>query len=178
MPQLIASVARGLAAASLLGAFVLAGSLPAAALDQPATPPTQQAQATPPAPPPGAAPAKPRPSRSERVDERIAKLHQELQITPEQETPWNALAQAMRDHAKLMEDAIAQRRQNPNANAVDDLKAYQGIVNANAEGMQKLVPAFEALYASLSDEQKKKADVLFSHSRHERHRAKKPATQQ
>jgi periplasmic protein CpxP/Spy len=172
MPQPIASAARSLAVAALLGTVALACPLPAAA-DQPVAP-AQLAQATPPAPPPAATPKKPRRSRADRVEQRIASLHQALQITPDQETQWNAVAQAMRDHAGLMQQAIEHREQNPAMTAVDDLKAYQGIAEANAQGMQKLVPAFETLYASLSDDQKKEADVLFAHSRHHRKSSKTP----
>jgi len=158
MPPFIASAARSLAMASLLCAVVLAGPLPAAALDQA---PTQQAQAAPPA---GAPPANPAPSRSERVEQRITKLHEELQVTPVQEPQWNTVAAAMRDHARLVEQAIVQRQKTANTTAVDSLKAYEAIAAANAAGLHKLIPAFEALYGNLSDDQKKKADMLFGHA--------------
>lgn len=172
MPQPI-DAARGLAAATFFGALLLAGPVHAAGSPEP-TAVAQLAQTTPPAPPPGATPTKPpRRSRSERVEQRIKTLHDELQITAAQEPQWNAVAQAMRDHAQMVDQAVQQRQQNPSMTAVDDLKAYEGIVDANAQGMQKLVPAFETLYASLSDDQKKKADELFSHTRRHRTRAKK-----
>jgi hypothetical protein len=61
-----------------------------------------------------------------------------------------------------MADLIQSRVQNAKTmTAVDDLRAYQGIADAHAEGLKKLIPAFEALYASMSDEQKKNADAVF-----------------
>jgi len=37
--------------------------------------------------------------------------------------------------------------------AVDNLQSYSAIVEAHAEGLKKFVPAFEALYTSMSDTQ-------------------------
>jgi periplasmic protein CpxP/Spy len=170
MLQLTRSAARGIAAATLLGALGLAGPLSAATPDAPAAaPPAQLAQTTPPAaPPPAATPAKPRRSPTERVETRIKKLHEALHITPDQEQLWAPVAQAMRDGAVVMEQALQQRQQSPSMTAVDDLKNYQAIARAHAQSLEKLVPAFDALYAGLSDDQKKEADVLFSRSRHPR----------
>jgi hypothetical protein len=53
--------------------------------------------------------------------------------------------------------------------AVDNLKTYEAIADAHAEGLQKLVPAFETLYASMSEAQKKNADEVFNRSRHHGH---------
>jgi periplasmic protein CpxP/Spy len=173
MLQLIDPAARGIAAATLIGALLLASPLRAATIDRLGAAPAQLAQATPPAAPPAATPKKPRRSPVDRVEERIKVLHDALQITPAQEPQWAAVVQAMREHAQMMGQAIQQREQNPAMNAVDDLKAYEAIVDANAQGMQKLVPAFQVFYASLSDDQKKKADVLFSRAHHHRSRSKK-----
>ncbi|MGO8917136.1 MAG: Spy/CpxP family protein refolding chaperone [Stellaceae bacterium] len=172
MLQLIDSAARGLAAATLLGALVLASPSHATTVDQPAAAPAQLAQTTPPAPPP-AATKRPRRSPVDRVEQRIKTLHDALAITPAQEPQWNAVAQAMRDEAQAMQQAIGQREQSPTMNAVDDLKAYEAIADVHAQGLQKLVPAFQTLYASLSDDQKTKADALFSRARHPRSRSKK-----
>jgi hypothetical protein len=45
--------------------------------------------------------------------------------------------------------------------AVDDLKTYSAIAEAHANGIKTLIPVFEALYVSMSDTQKKEADILF-----------------
>ena len=45
--------------------------------------------------------------------------------------------------------------------ALDDMKQYEQITQANADGTKRLVEAFEPLYASLSPEQKKLADTSF-----------------
>jgi hypothetical protein len=45
--------------------------------------------------------------------------------------------------------------------AVGDLKSYGEIIDAHADGIKKLIPVFTALYASMSDAQKKAADTCF-----------------
>jgi hypothetical protein len=107
---------------------------------------------------------------------RIKQLHDQLQITPAQETQWNAVAQAMRDDATAMQSVIAKRRQNRSTmTAVDDLRSYEEVAETHVTGLQKLVPAFQALYDTMSADQKKNADTVFGHSR--RARAAKPAQQ-
>jgi hypothetical protein len=39
------------------------------------------------------------------------------------------------------------------------------MADTHAQGLEKLIPAFEALYDSMSDVQKKKADAIFGESR-------------
>jgi protein CpxP len=171
MVQLIDPAARNLAAATLLGAFVLASPLWAGA--EPLAGAGASSLLAQAAPAPGqssAAPAKAKRSMTDRVEARIKSLHDRLKITSVQEPQWGAVAQVMRDNAQQMEAAIEQRQQARGMTAIDDLKAYQGIADAHAQGLQKLVPAFQALYDSLSDEQKKNADTIFGQSRHRGHR--------
>ncbi len=176
MHQLFDTARRSLVA-TLCATALLSGSALAAGLDR-TSPPQLLAQATSPAPAPAqpkAAPAKPRHSPTDRVEARITRLHGELKITAAQELQWNAVAQAMRDDAKAMEQAIEQRRQAKSMTAVDDLKSYQAIADAHAQGLQKLIPAFQALYDSMSDEQKKNADAVFSQSHRRARMHKKSA---
>lgn len=101
-------------------------------------------------------------SHAARVEGRIAELRSKLKITPDQEERWNQVVQIMRENAKSM-DALAQERManRQQMTAVDDLNAYSEFASAHAEGLKKLVPAFDALYNSLSDAQKKQADATF-----------------
>jgi protein CpxP len=168
MLQLISSAPRGIVAATLLGAALVASPVRAAAVDQP----TQAAPVQLAADQTGAA-AKPKHSPLERSEAHIKSLHDKLKITPAQEPQWGAVAQAMRDNAQKMEVAIQQRQEAKTLTAIDDLKAYQAIADAHSQGLQVLIPAFQALYASMSDEQKQNADTMFSQSREHRHRASK-----
>jgi uncharacterized protein YukE len=70
--------------------------------------------------------------------------------------------QVMRDNAKAMIDLQKERKQDVSAmTAVDAVKSYQAVIEAHEKGMEKFVPAFEALYDSMSDAQKKTADAMF-----------------
>ena len=106
-------------------------------------------------------------SHVDRTESRINELHGTLKITQPQEELWNALTQVMRENAKTMDTLIQARAEKAKVmNAVEDLKSYSEIVAANAEGLKKFIPAFEALYAAMSDDQKKNADVIFRTGRH------------
>jgi hypothetical protein len=101
-------------------------------------------------------------SGTDHVEARIKELHTKLKITPAQEELWNNVAQAMRDNAKTMEALIKARSEKAGAmTAVEDLKSYGEIAEAHADGLKKFIPAFEPLYAGMSDAQKKSADKLF-----------------
>ncbi len=100
--------------------------------------------------------------RHDPVEARIAELHQKLQITPEQEPQWNAVAQIMRDSQKAAAELIQEKRQNEaSMTAIDDLRAYADIAENHAAGVRKLADAFGTLYASMPDSQKKVADEVF-----------------
>jgi hypothetical protein len=103
--------------------------------------------------------------KADRVEVRITELHTVLKITPEQEELWNNVAQVMRDNAKTMDTLITARQNAKPMNAVEDFKSYGEITQAQADGTQKFIPVFEALYNSMSDVQKKNADSVFAHHR-------------
>ena len=66
---------------------------------------------------------------------------------------WTPSCQARFEKAKAM-------------TAVEDLKSYSEIAQAHADGLKNFIPVFEALYASMSDDQKKDADTLFRYGGH------------
>jgi hypothetical protein len=149
MPHaLFASVVRTAAVAALLGTVALAGMGPASA-QTPATgkPPAAQAATS---------------SKPETVDQRIASLKTALKITPDQESKWKDVAQAMKDNAAAMEKLIEQKKpQMANMTAVEDLKTYEEFTKTHLDGMKNLRSSFEALYSAMSDAQKKNADHVF-----------------
>ncbi|HUJ68582.1 MAG TPA: Spy/CpxP family protein refolding chaperone [Syntrophorhabdales bacterium] len=97
-----------------------------------------------------------------RIDERIKAFHSKLGIMQSQEERWNRLAQVMRENGVAMHALIQARKAKGAMNAVDDLKSYSEIQDAEAAGLRKFIPPFEDLYASMSDAQKKNADKLFT----------------
>jgi hypothetical protein len=100
----------------------------------------------------------------EDVEGRIKTLHAQLHITPEQEPAWNNVAQVMRDNAKTMKDLRAKTQektqQESSANAVEQLNSYAAVIDAHSDGVHKFIPAFQTLYDSMSDAQKKTADAV------------------
>jgi LTXXQ motif family protein len=96
------------------------------------------------------------------VEKRIKELHSKLHITAAQQTQWDNLVQVMRDNATAMMDLQKQRASDVGSmSAVDAVKSYAAVIQAHEAGMNKFVPAFEALYNSMSDQQKKIADAMF-----------------
>jgi periplasmic protein CpxP/Spy len=95
----------------------------------------------------------------QNVEANIAQLHQKLQITPAQEAPFSAVANVMRDNARL--EAGAPQQPPANATAVDDLRAFIKYSELELSGLKKMLPALESLYTTLSPAQKKAADAVF-----------------
>jgi protein CpxP len=148
------------AAATLLGALFLATPLFAAPGDSMSTtnssaPSSRELVATAPAP---MSPV----HGNSPIETRIKELHARLHITDAQKTQWDNLAQVMRENAQAMTDMQKQRAADAKTmTAVDVVKSYSEVIQAHEEGMKKFVPAFEDLYNSLSDQQKKTADSMF-----------------
>ena len=96
------------------------------------------------------------------LERRLSELHAQLKITPAEAPLWDAFAQTMRDSSEATEQAYADRADKlPTLNADDAMKSYADLAQLHADNTQKLAKAFSPLYAGLSDEQKKTADVLF-----------------
>lgn len=161
------STARALAATTLLGSILLAGpfaiaagafAAPTAAVQSGSAPEVlAQASSSPATTEPASAAAK-----ADPVETRIKELHNKLHITAAQQTQWDSLVQVMRDNAKAMMDLQKKRGQEAKAmTAVDAVKSYQAVIEAHEAGMAKFVPAFQALYDSMSAAQKETADAMF-----------------
>lgn len=141
-------------------AAVLAATLSMPVLAQPAF-----AQAA--APPPGQAavassPAPDAKRAMQRVEGHIADLRKRLVITPAQEPQWRAFTDVMRQNATRMQASYADRQaRTAPMTAVDDLRAYASMERARAEDVERLIPAFETLYQSMTPEQRAAADKTF-----------------
>jgi hypothetical protein len=96
------------------------------------------------------------------VEGRLAFLKTELKITPAQEPQWTKFADVIRANAKgaqagmkVMMQAGAKAPTAPEAFA-----HHEKMLTAKLESVRALKAAFDPLYASLGDEQKKSADEL------------------
>jgi hypothetical protein len=112
-------------------------------------------------------------SAVDSTESRIKQLHSALKITEAQEVMWNNLTQVMRENAKDM-DALTKGNAEKikTMNAVEHIKFHSQITEAQLNQQKKFIPPFEALYAGMSDEQKKITDTIFRTGKHGKHRIK------
>jgi hypothetical protein len=96
------------------------------------------------------------------VEIRIGELHDQFHITPAQEPQFKAYADAMRSNAQAMQALFQERAQSPDTTAISELRWYARLTTAHGEALTKLLPVFDTLYQSLSDQQKKAADKVFA----------------
>jgi protein CpxP len=139
---------------SVLGAAVLAAMAGSFALSSPSL-------AADPAPAPAVhKPVEPRSLAG--VEKHLAALKAKFHITDAQKPQWEAFANVMRDNVKQYDDmAKARADKMASLNAVDDLRSFQQLAQAHADGLKKLADAFQGLYDAMTPEQKKNADSVF-----------------
>jgi hypothetical protein len=169
-------VRRSMTIAALMGASILAGALTMARAETPgshATPSganaaTHVAQATPSQSTAGtgggnSSGAMANETRSETVEQRIATLHTQLKITPDEEQKWDAVAKVMRENAANLDKLAADSHASASRDmtAVEDLKMYQKFAQTHVDGLKSLVASFSSLYSAMPEAQKKTADAVF-----------------
>jgi hypothetical protein len=100
-------------------------------------------------------PAQAQPRQS--VEGSLAMLHQRLGITPGQESAFATFAAAMRENARMSSG-------NPppaNADAVAQLQLAIQYGQQEVDGMRRLLPALQTLYAALTPVQRGIANQVF-----------------
>jgi periplasmic protein CpxP/Spy len=91
------------------------------------------------------------------VESSIAMLHQRLGITPAQEPAFNAFANVVRENARTQTGGPPPA----NANAVYALQQAIRYGEQEIDGMRRMLPALQGLYATLSPQQQAVANQLF-----------------
>lgn len=94
------------------------------------------------------------------VDAHVAALKAGLKLTPEQEKLWPALEAAIREGVKRHAEFLATRGEAHPAQAMDRLERRAQVSTLNGEILTKIVDAARPLYASLTEEQKKRLELL------------------
>ncbi len=109
-----------------------------------------------------------RTSAVEHTEAQIKQLQGALNFTKAQEELSNNLTKVMRENAKDMDALFTKARaeKTQTRNAVEQMKFHSQITEAQLDQMKKVIPPFEALYASMSDEQKKSTDTIFQTGRY------------
>lgn len=109
---------------------------------------------------------------SRMIDQRLADMRAQLQITHAQEPEWGRFARVMRANARALDLANRRRAERIDSmNAVENMMSYARIERRRGMDIDRLVPAFRALYASLTPDQKRTADELFRARAMQRRRA-------
>lgn len=149
-----------------LSAAIGAGLLAATAFaQQPASPP--------PAPPTQAAPAPDAPSpprgprgmtnedRAAYFDAHIAAVRAGLRLTPDQERLWQPVETAVRDMGRQTMELRDQRRtEAAPADPIDRMARMGDMATKRGQAMTRLADAARPLYASLSEDQKRRLRTL------------------
>jgi predicted phage tail protein len=103
-----------------------------------------------------------RASAVDHTEAQIKQLQNALKITKDQEALWINLTQVMRENAKNMDAFTKEQAENfKTMNSVEHMKLHSQITETRLEQLKKFLPPFEALYSSMSDEQKKSTDKIF-----------------
>ena len=110
---------------------------------------------------PGAATRQAEPA-AHPVEARLGEIKQRLNITAAQQPQFDKFADVVKRNAQEMEALMEKAVQNAQQSAVEGLRAAADFAHTEAENLKRLVPALEALYTSLSEQQKRAADQLFS----------------
>jgi hypothetical protein len=99
------------------------------------------------------------------MEGRLAYLKAELAITDAQASAWDGYANAVRARHKAMQDVHADMlKAMQSGSALERMDARIKAMETMVESLKALKPATVALYAVLTDEQKKKADQLLGGS--------------
>ncbi len=95
------------------------------------------------------------------ADARIAALHAGLQLTPEQEKNWPAVASALKDLAKQRSDWFAARASADKPKTpIDRLALRAQVMTSRGAALKKLADAAGPLYSSLNADQQHRFVVL------------------
>ncbi len=117
------------------------------------------------------APAVERMSVVDYTEARIKMLQTAIKVTPEQQGVWSNLTLVMRDNAKELDNMIKDKSElTKNMTALEAMKFHSQVTESRLEQQKKLIPVFESLYTSMSDEQKKITDTIFRTGKHGKHK--------
>ena len=95
--------------------------------------------------------------QGQNVDASLSQLRYQLRITPAQEPAFATFANAMRENARMSGGAPP----SANADAISQLQLAIQYGQQEVDGMRRLLPALQGLYAALSPAQRGIANQVF-----------------
>jgi periplasmic protein CpxP/Spy len=96
------------------------------------------------------------------IEGQLGNIKKRLNITAAQQPQFEQFATVVKQNAQAMEALMQKAAQGAEKSAVEGLRTAATFAQTEAENLKRLVPALEALYASLTDQQKRTADQLFN----------------
>jgi hypothetical protein len=105
--------------------------------------------------------------RKALTDMRIGIVKAALQLKPDQEKYWPAVADAIRARAAMREQRIATLRalvdKGGEPQPIDLMRARADALTQKGDAVRKLADAWQPLYASLDEDQKRRMRFLVEH---------------
>ncbi len=102
--------------------------------------------------------------RDRNIEKGIAFVEGFVNFIPEQTTAWGELTQVIRaGSATIGEKCKEHEKADMPASAPDKLARFETMATTGLAIVQRIRPAFDRFYATLSDKQKKALDDLMSH---------------
>jgi hypothetical protein len=101
-------------------------------------------------------------SAGDPVEAQLGDIKKRLSITAAQQPQFDQFAAVVKQNAQAMDALMQQAAQGAEKSAVEGLRTAASFAQTEADNLKRLLPALEALYASLTDPQKRKADQLFN----------------
>lgn len=102
------------------------------------------------------------PPLSGAPDQQFVQFKARLGIIPAQQPQFDAFAQVMRQNAAARDAFVRRNPPGRRRDALDPLRVQAEAAEIDARGLQRLLSAFQSLYAALSPQQKQAADQLFA----------------
>jgi hypothetical protein len=96
------------------------------------------------------------------VEAQLGDIKKRLSITAAQQPQFDQFASVVKQNAKEMDALMQKAAQGAEKGAIEGLRSAASFAQTEADNLKRLVPALEALYASLTDQQKRTADKLFN----------------
>lgn len=106
-----------------------------------------------------------RPDLSARIDQHLARLKSELKITPDQEQPWQAFSDQVKQQGQSMETVIQSAKGSSEGapqTAPEQMHRRVEFMKQRLAGMEAVAGALDQLYAVLTPEQRAVADKHFA----------------
>ncbi len=102
------------------------------------------------------------PDIAAKVEQHDRQLHDQLQITPQQQPQWDRFTAVTNSNAADIGQAFNERGAKLDTmDASENMQSFAHVAQVHAANMQKAADAFQALYATFSTEQKQLADAVF-----------------